>query len=533
MVFLPERMIANNIIAVQDSEDESDDENVDDRSAVYDIKRGGKKRNRDMTQEEVEEDEPARPVAKRRRIKAAPGKRRQMKQTEIESGDELDAAPDENKKEPRSIRRQSTMTQLVEGRRPLMDDAEEPTFRLVKRSPKLSWSRSGKAKERDKQQRTLTQMLPGIRPYEVLSEDDLEDALGDFEAIEKSSQEYDDVVAQRLAQQGLHRVESHIAHEADSNSCIEEAVQSPVDSEDHDEGKEESSSHSKTAPILMVQSFEGNMAEHEHDSYRPTMYIESPVTRTRSALRQQTNFHDDRSQVAKIWSSKSSKVGKLRFGLLSTPEKQRIREIPSSQSPAGSPLFTQISPRKMNRSPLKERSGNATNASDTPSRCRKVTFQEPTKDCNTPPTLRRFQSTVQDSEDEGGDLIEEDVQSNELVTGEHSPNSTSDIESHSNCQVVSARTQAVLEQIDQACARTNEDVAWLNRSSPEAVDGSITRLDCEEASYLSKTQQQQLNSLKDRNRSEKTQTSQRALVLKESYHMTSTQWIFLRLIQYH
>ena len=458
MVFLPEKMRIKSAKAVKDSESEDegmeegggvaidleeDEEEAEQSSTRVAEGRGKKRKIATVKEEEEEAEETIRPMPKRRRKIAAPKRKHRSRQIEAASEDEQGASPNETEggSRSRASRRQSTMTQLVEGRRPL-SDTEEPEFKPVKRSPRLSWSGRGK-KGSDKQQRTLTQMIPGMRPAEIMSDEDIEEVLSDIEADEKGSQAYGDAVTQRLAQQGLHQAEGDGSDDA-----------------------------------VVVQSVEDFADVDDEDSYQPTQYIDAPITRTSRAPRL-TNTGNRAGQPAYASPTTTRKAPKPRFSLLSTPEKRCIREIPSSQSPADSPLSTQVSPLKANRLPLKECSGNAIQGPDTPSRRKKVTFKEPLRERNPPPILRRFESTIQDSEDEYEEIVEEDTPS--------------------SGQRIGADTQAMLKQIDQVCDDAEEDGAWPHRDSSEELGEQTATRGRNEASQVVGEQQEQSGVMRQEN----------------------------------
>lgn len=291
-----------------------------------------------------------------------------------------------------TLRRQSTMTQLLDGRRPRAD-IEEPDFRPVKRSQRVSWSGKGRSTTNNKQQRTLTQMVPGMRPLEIMSDEDTEEALSDLDAQEQESQTYDDAVAQRLAQQGYYRASGN----ADQVTVMELEVKNGMRlaEESMDHGLELQIRQQST-PVVVVQSVEDVADENGEDNYQPTQHIPPPSLRT------------GRQPQRRIRTPRSIKS---KFSLLSTPEKRRIREIPSSQSPADSPLSTQVSPCKVSRLTQKEHQIHQMVKLETPSRRKQVAFTTPSTGRSEPPPLKKFESTIRDSEDEDEHAIEYDVPS--------------------------------------------------------------------------------------------------------------------------
>ncbi|KAH9864199.1 hypothetical protein J1614_010133 [Plenodomus biglobosus] len=382
MVFLPDKMKVRPGKAVRDSDAETEDEDRQVQSTVRNEQTGhghalqdkapkapnGNKRSRDVGLDaDSDKEKPMPSTSKRRRTAAIVSK------TE------------------RTVRRQSTMTQLVDGRRPL-SDVEEPDFQPVKRGPRLSWGGGGKgqSKSKDKQQQTLTQMIPGMRPLEIVSDEDSEHVLSDPEARDSDSEAYDMAVAQRLAVRGhVQDVDPHVGVKHESG-----VVQRSITGFEHN-----------GAEVLnaIIPSVEDTMSDAGEQSYRPTQYIDAPCSRPTRMTRGSKNTKTAGKNSGVTMSPKRQSAPKSRFSLLNTPEKRRLREIPSSQSPADSPLSTQLSPQKSYRSPLHNISGNSVHAPETPSKRKRVTFKEPSA-----PTLKKFESTIQDSEDED-DGIEEDV----------------------------------------------------------------------------------------------------------------------------
>ncbi|KAI4710615.1 hypothetical protein J4E89_004203 [Alternaria sp. Ai002NY15] len=484
MVFLPDKMRRQGTPVVADSDEDSDTDLEDDleeggvsikaeveeeeeEQPVRQTKRKGKKRNSDgVQQEDNEEDEPVQPTSKRRRTAVTPKNPRRSKRVEAESDDDNEATATKTNRE-RTLRRQSTMTQLVDGRKPMPDD-EEPSFKPIKQSSRLSWGGRGKSEAKsDRKQRTLTQMIPGMRPQEIMSDEDLDEILSDVEAEERASQTYGDAVAQRLAQQGFYRVEGSGVGE---NNSEDEAGNDMFQNPEDEHIKMEPMANSQDTPELVVQSVEDEMDEDCEDSYKPTQFIEAPVTRTTRATRRGKKPRVADTEGAFYAPQGLARTRKARFSLLSTPEKRRIREIPSSQSPADSPLSTQVSPQKLNRSPLKQRSDNPILVPDTPSKRKQVTFKMPSKTPIPPPTLRKFESTIQDSEDEDDGVIEEDLPTIGRRGGGDAQTSAGRREAATG-KAVGADTQAVLDRIDQACADTIGEEAMEDfESSQESGD---------------------------------------------------------------
>ncbi|KAI4685719.1 uncharacterized protein J4E88_003554 [Alternaria novae-zelandiae] len=487
MVFLPDKMRRQGTPVVADSDEDSDtdiEEDLEDggvsvkvevdeeeeEQPVRQTKRKGKKRNSDGVQQEDDgEEQTSAPTSKRRRTAATPKNPRRSRRVEAESDDDDDATATKPNRE-RTLRRQSTMTQLVDGRKPLPDD-EEPSFKPVKQSSRLSWGGRGKSDAKsDRKQRTLTQMIPGMRPQEIMSDEDLDEILSDVEAEDRASQTYGDAVAQRLAQQGFYRVEGNgVREDNGADEAGNDMEQSPED----EHVKKEPTANSQDTPELVVQSVEDEMDEDCEDSYKPTQFIEAPVTRTTRATRRGNRPRVADTEEAFYAPQGQARTRKARFSLLSTPEKRRIREIPSSQSPADSPLSTQVSPQKLYRSPLKQRLDNPILAPETPSKRKQVTFKMPSKTPIPPPTLRKFESTIQDSEDEDDGVIEEDLPTIGRHGGGDAPASAS--RGTATEKSVGADTQAVLDRIDQACADANGEEVMEDTALSQA-SGDLPRL---------------------------------------------------------
>ncbi|KAJ4371437.1 hypothetical protein N0V83_004654 [Neocucurbitaria cava] len=484
MVSVPEKMKAKNTKIIKDSDTESASEDEDleeDGGVLLDVeilqeaeqsttgvaKGKGRKRKSDTMNEYSEENEElVLPTPKRRRKVAAKKPQSRPRPIEADSEDEQDAKSLKVKSadnKSRRLRRQSTLTQLVDGRQ-ASPHSEEPEFKPVKRS-----GRSTK-KGKDKQQRTLTQMIPGRRSFEVVSDEDMTEALSDLETEEQGSADYGDVIAQRLAQQGLHHAEGDVpTFKREDGEEVHASAQSLL--------------------ALGVQTVEPDLVKNEEESYQPTQYIDAPVTRTGpTRSRKSKQINKEKTVDTKLPVSRKS--ANSRFGLLSTPEKRRICEIPSSQSPADSPLSVQMSTHKTCRSPLKERSGNAISAPETPSKRKQVAFAEPSKEHHSPPTLRRFQSTVQDSEEEDEDIIEDSSSCAQWITASTKPGTGGIFKLG---EAVGVNTQAILERIDQACARVDEDAACQDSDSSEELGVQATTRRDHEASPELGEQQPSLN----------------------------------------
>ncbi|KAJ4989504.1 hypothetical protein SVAN01_05039 [Stagonosporopsis vannaccii] len=301
------------------------------------------------------------------------------------------------KEEPsRTLRRQSTMTQLADGRRPSID-ADGPDLKLVKRRPRVSWSGTGDTERgRDKKQRTLTQMVPGM---ERLSKGELQE-LSDSDADLEDEATNKDAVSQTLIEQGLLQADAP-THLVVSGQLFDDVGDDIVKSEEAEQRGTPARPYTQYS--VDVQSVEGTMEGDDEEDYHPTQFIDAPTLRTRQTSR--------RAAVNKISNEviEPGKSAKSRFSLLSTPEKRRVFEIPSSQSPAESVVSTQNSPETFRRSALRERDSNMTIVAETPSKRRQVTFAGFAVQAAPPARLRRFESTILDSEDEGESDLESNV----------------------------------------------------------------------------------------------------------------------------
>jgi hypothetical protein len=510
--FLPEKMRIKRTETVGDSDDDSDEDiekggvSIKPEPEIEDIeehesggkaaKSRGKKRHSDAAEihDEDDDDDVVRPAPKRRRQATAPNSSRRAK-IKIEAAEEDSAGPGPSEQKPdrsRTLRRQSTMTQMVEGRRPL-SDTEEPAFRPVKRTPRLSWGGQGK-KGKDKKQRTLTQMVPGMKPLELLSDDDMQ-TLSDAEAEERESQAYGEVIAARLAGEGLIQEEiDHLKVTPDEAEAFDGAQSQSNDGKD---GGAQFAEHDSSVPSVVVRSVEDSEDQTDEESYQPTQFIDAPVTRTRRSPRQLSGVKQRVPQRAGAPTTAERTTRRSKFSLLSTPEKRRVRVIASSQSPADSPLSTQVSPSKASRLPLKERSSND-QGMETPSKRKQVTFNEPTKETIPPPSLRRFKSIIQDSEDEDDDLLETDENNSRNDIGQRTQALINGIDGSSHGIPVGAETQGMLDQIDQACGDDDDDdddeeVQPIGESSEELCVSILPRDQYEPSPELGEHFQQHNN----------------------------------------
>jgi hypothetical protein len=496
MKFLPEKMTITRINTVGDSEDDDNDD-LEEGRPVTDLKvedsgndeheskgkraksRGKKRRSDaiDINNKNEDTAEPTESAPKRRRKAAVSKSNRRSKQVKVEPAEDDNSAPDSIERKvdrSRTIRRQSTMTQLVEGRRP-MSDTEEPAFKPVKRSARLSWGgQSNKGK--DRKQRTLTQMVPGMRPLEIVSDDDVEEGLSDAEAENRNSQAYGDRITARLAQEGLFQDKTNGSENVGPSSNKAQLQ----NERQHDEAG--IYHESPCAPSLFLHSIEENNDDDEdEESYQPTQFIDAPSTRTRRNPRRISDVKQPIVQTLAAPLSAPRSTRKSKFGLLSTPEKRRVRVIPSSQSPPDSPISTQVSPTKAHRSPLRERSGNDAQVAETPSRRKQVTFQEPMAE--PPPSLRKFKSVIQDSEDEEDDLLETNESGSGYQFGTLTQGRTDSMDNAVYGKAIGTKTQAVLGQIDQACAsRGTKEATQHSQGSSIELAASVFNRDEHETS---------------------------------------------------
>lgn len=429
----------------------NDDEQIEQSTRTQ--SRGRKRRSDALVEETGNNDQPANPTPEPTPRAVATSSNRRSKRVKVESEDEDMTPPSSRTKPPpsRSLRRQSTMTQLAEGRRPA-SDTEEPTYKPVKRAPRRSWGGQS-SNTKDSKQRTLTQMVPGMRLSGVVSDDDLEEELSDvdMEAAKEESQAYDDAFAARLAREGLMQSQGDENTEEMQHAVISHGEEQLMDGGAQDmEGYVDQPTE---LPLAVISSVEDEEEDTDEETYQPTQFIDAPSTRSRRSLRHTPAVVQQFSPAAHMSPVAQRSMRKSKFGLLSTPEKRRIREIPSSQSPAESPLSARSTRSKLHRSPLKECSGNHADVPETPSKRKQVTFQIPMKEAVAPPTLRKFESTIQDSEDEEeDDVIEPVAKVHGHAIGEHTQAMIENIDDGATSAAVGAETQAILDQIDQACA---------------------------------------------------------------------------------
>ncbi|KAF1977398.1 hypothetical protein BU23DRAFT_550718 [Bimuria novae-zelandiae CBS 107.79] len=461
MKFLPEMMRRRSTVQDSDLEDaESLEEEVDEDVTEVQSRRKGRKRNSDVMHDgetEEEDNEPVRPTPKRRRkacidIPKSVTRRRRAAPAPKES-DASDDAEEEEAPRPR-LRRQSTMTQIVDGRLP-PPGSLDPEFKRVKRTPRTSWGGidSKKDVKKDLKQRTLTQMVHTMTPLVLDSDEELEEDQIDEEA--------------------------YAAHHSFIFGNAEEAAVQAIAADNEDEENVPPAEESHPVP---------NEDDCSEDEYQPTQFIETPVTSTKRTPFRKTSRRQA-TPAAKKGSKPTSKSPKTRFGLLSTPEKRGVREIASSQSPPESPISTQNTPRKSGRTPLHPRSANTANTVEippkrgveTPSKRKQVTFQEGPQEHIPPPALKKFASTIPDSEDEDGGLSDTDNQSDaEYGVGQETQALVREGDRPLSGLNVGADTQAILLDIDRACA----DTAVTNRDGSEELGEPVVQQDDEGSEEL-------------------------------------------------
>ncbi|KAL5115834.1 hypothetical protein ACEQ8H_006236 [Pleosporales sp. CAS-2024a] len=443
---------------IQDSENESEaaleEDSEHQPTRIRTAKAQAKKRSRSILDADDGSAVKMRNPTPKRRRTATPRSIASSKRVKAESEDGQNSAPaSAGQKAPkhRTLKRQSTMTQLVDGRRPL-SDTEEPEFKPIKRRSRLSWS-GQKSKTRDKQQRTLTQMIPGMRPLGALSDSEMEAGATDAETEEKESQAYGEAIAARFAQEGGKEEQSHCIEQSSASNTA--PCEQSGETHSRERNKADDLEQVLDVPLLVLNSVEDLSNDDEEESYQPTQFIDAPITRTRRSFQQTGNEKQDALRTAVPLSTNLRTKRESKFGLLATPEKRRIREIPSSQSPADSPLSTQGSPSKRHRSPLAECSSNNSRVADTPTRSKQVTFRGPFKGSVSRPALRRFRSTIQDSEDENEDedLIETQKADTSRRMSVDVQSSSRDSEVFGCINGVGKETQIMLAHIDEACTR--------------------------------------------------------------------------------
>lgn len=444
--FIPEKLRVGNVVRDSDGEDEENEENlssaepekeVEDEVEVGERGRVGKvgkfmraSRKRIMQETHYDGDEQSvRPTKKRARQPAKKAKGSPAVKSEPAADTEVSprrsyASPSETEvEEDRRLRwrRQSTMTQLIEGRVP-NDSDSEPKFQPVRRALRRSISGG-----MDKKQRTLTQMVSTLTPVPVVSDEEPEE--------EAPNGAYSDALARRLA----------------SEAAAEDAVPTP------DSSLPVAATQNPLAHYTAVADSED---EDEDEEYYPTQHIPAPALRRKQTPKRVSGRASLTSPALTNDGGTPRRTPKSRFGLLATPERRKICEIPSSQSPPDTPILTQVTPAHR-RVPLVELSCAMRNIQDTPSKRKKVMFSDIVKTAPQSGGKHRFGDAVRDSEDEDDDLEDLVDEGGSAFAGRNIGAETqmqiNAIDHLARCQDAGAETQAELELIDQACAWEEED----------------------------------------------------------------------------
>lgn len=353
----------------------------------------------------------------------------------------------------RTLRLQSTMTQFADGRRPSFG-TNEPEFKPLKRCSRVSWGETDPEKERDKKQRTLTQMIPGIGR---LSKEEL-DELSHLDEELEECRTNDRRVSQCLAEQGLLDLDT-ASHETAPTQLRNDTNIDSEKAQEDDEFHLRIVAYDQSSTI--AQSAEEVTSDDNEEDYQPTQFIEAPSCRVRQLPGRRAKIQCPNR------SNEPRKSAKSRFSLLSTPEKRQIFEIPSSQSPSESILLSQTSPPNSDRSTLRERNSRVTGTfAETPSKRRQVTFRELTAQPVPSTCLKKFGSTIQDSEDEGGSDIEGDSMGQGQI-------GNADQIAHS--QPIGADMQTMPNRIDRTVAHGNKDLTSNDRDCSEGLKESAIR----------------------------------------------------------
>jgi hypothetical protein len=442
MKFLPERMrqqqntdVSSGFKEEEDSSEEGlpvhkvvDEETP--KSTPVDRSKSRKRKSNGPHEKPKTDEETVVDVSKRRR-RDAKSKPQSPTEPHEESGDTESAT-----RAYRTLRRQSTMTQLADGRRPSLGD-NEPEFKPIKRRSRVSWGGTSTDRERDRKQRTLTQMIPNMSR---LSKEEIEE-LSDLESDSGNDQMNN--VTQSFVEQGFPEVPAtsdgvpaQLTGDAEADSSRNKL-----------QGEHEPPVSQQDSLSAVLNSVEHLVESDGEEDYQPTQFIDAPSRKIRQLPRRAaTRQLLDKPEMP-------GKAPRSRFSLLSTPEKRRVFEIPSSQSPAESVLSTQVSPQKSHKLVLQERDNLVSFVAETPSKRRHVTFEEHMIQPAPPARLRKFESTIQDSEDEEGNDIEEEETIDQPMQG----------------QAVGANTQAVLHRIDQVCDGDTGNLLSDGRDSPEEL----------------------------------------------------------------
>lgn len=460
MKFLPDMMRRRD--TVQDSDDEGGESVEDEEVENVQQRRTGEKRNRRQAikrEEGSEEDRELSTLKRRRKHAPVDTPQRSTRQRRaagpVAHGPEdgcSDEAEEEEAPKPR-LRRQSTMTQIVDGRSPAPGSAE-PDFKPLKRTPRTSWGgqSSRKGAKKDIKQRTLTQMVHNMTPLVLDSDEDAEGS----ETDEEADAAYHSFMFGNAEEAGSEQFVPAENAEKEALPTVEASVQVAEDS------------------------------DNSGDEYQPTQFIEAPAKGTRrTPLRSSTRLRDTSASKNPISTSP-----KARFGRLSTPEKRGVLEIASSQSPHETLLSTQNTPgtRRSGRTPLKSRSVNvlrmaetpSKRGAETPSKGKQVTFQEGSQEQIPPPTLKRFASTIPDSEDELEDLSESESQPDaDYGDGEYTQALLRNADAPISGIDVGDETQTIFFDIDRACNNTLRSATGVVREESEELGEPINCYEAE------------------------------------------------------
>ncbi|CAI6316269.1 unnamed protein product [Periconia digitata] len=429
----------------------------------------GRKRTSDALLHDIRKEEaPVQRISKRSKKSTAHSKTPSATRVSLET--ELSATHEDNTASPSESemakdtkqrrRRQSTMTQMLDGRKPALD-TPEPEYKRV-RSGSRRISSGKKTAKGDQKQRTLTQMVPGLGSFNQATSDEDIESDADNEMDEPL---HNDALAQRLARHAGDGIKSESISPVAASGRRKGVRVKPVASPRLQDDALLNGKESQYESLLVVRSGDDDT----EDEYQPTQFIASPsLKRTRASRRSTT--------LQLPTPAPTEKRNRPRFGLLSTPEKRRIREIPSSQSPAESLLSTQNTLQKFNSSPLKLRSNNALSRIETPSKRKQVTFQVLDENAVPPrPKLHKFASTIPDSEDEDEELIESDFDQGTSDFGVGTQPSFTRPRSPAAGMAVGAETQAMLRSIDEACM--NIQTTQTPRESSRETEERAMRVD--------------------------------------------------------
>ncbi|KAF2749905.1 hypothetical protein M011DRAFT_465562 [Sporormia fimetaria CBS 119925] len=450
-VFLPENLRAPGV--VRDSEDDEeieegdeDEEEEEDMHAKHnvqseDYRKRKRRRNQTRVNDDVAENAAVLPARKRLRESG-----RNKRKVAVERGSAEPSSPcitsesEAERDRKRRRRRQSTMTQLVDGRRPQPDDPE-PEFRPVRRAPRRSWGR-GKGIDKDEKQRTLTQMVPGLIPASDSEEEDLEEV----EANRVGLRQYENALAERFAEQGI-------------------PVPGAEPRPDRN-GRRATSSAAFQDPLPTV---EADADDENDEDYQPTQNIRTSTPKTIRNSRAAPGQNDGSPVRLRSLRSTVPKARKTRFSLLATPERRKIREIQSSQSPPDTPLSTQDTPGT-SRLPLRHRTGNTQAPEDTPSKRKRVTFQDSVNEIVHHGSSRgRYNHAVEDSDAEKDLEGFEDVLAGGQAIGPETQRRIDNIEARFQGKDVGQETQAMINEIDLACEDADDQVTRVDDQSTIAT----------------------------------------------------------------